>query len=247
MEEFVMHKKKSLAGLIILLGAALLLAACSSPSSPAAPTGDANAVYTQAAATVSAGLTQTAQKNPAPTETPAPPTATATVTSQPPTATIEQPGPNTAATATKAGDTQPTATKAGNQQVTATKSNVVPTATKPAAPPLATGDKATWVSQSPADKTKIQKSATFTMTYVIKNTGTTTWTTNYALRFYAGSQMDSPKDINLLKDVPPGESATITFTLIAPDTAGNTNTVWVLSTADGANFYSVTLDLEITD
>ncbi len=253
-----MHKKTSLAGIIFLLGAALLLAACSGSTSPAAPTGDANAVYTQAAATVSAGLTQSAAKNPAPTATPAPPTATATTAAKAPTATIEQPGPNNQATATldpskptatkSAGGVQPTATKAGGTpQSTATKSSLVPTATKAVAPPAATGDKGLWVSQSPADKTKIQKSATFTMTYVIKNTGTTTWTTKYALRFFAGSQMNSPTDTNLLKDVPPGESAVITFTLIAPDTAGKSSTVWVMANGDGANFYSVTLDLEITD
>jgi hypothetical protein len=259
MEEFVMHKKISLAGIIVILSAALLLAACSGSKSPAAPTGDANAVYTQAAATVSAGLTQTAAKNPAPSATPAPPTATATTESKAPTPTIEQPGPSNQATATKtpaggiqptatkAAGTQPTATKAAGTQPTATKSSLIPTATKAAAPPPATGDKGLWVSQSPVDKTKIQKSATFTMTYVIKNTGTTTWTTKYALRFYAGSQMSGPNDTNLIKDVPPGESAVITFTMVAPDTAGNTSTVWVLTNADGANFYSVNLDLAITD
>jgi hypothetical protein len=258
MEEFVMHKKTSMAGIIILLATAILLAACSGSNSPAAPTGDANAVYTQAAATVSAGLTQTAVKNPAKTQTPVPPTAT--VENKPAataTATVEQPGPNnqptatkaggTQPTATKAGGTQPTATKAGGTQPTATKSGTVPTATKAAPPPSTTGDKAEWVSQSPTDKTQIQKSATFTMTYVLKNSGTKTWTKNYTLRYYAGSRLESPADINLISDVAPGENATITFTLIAPDDPGETNTVWVLTNADGANFYSVNLLLTITE
>jgi len=240
-----------MAGFVILLAAALVMAACTPGSdSPAAPTGDANAVYTQAAATVSAGLTQTAEKNPAPTQTPVPPTATAQSEPATATPTVQQPGPSNQPTATTAaGAAQPTATKAaGAAQPTATKAGVViPTATKQAAPPAATGDKAEWVSQSPADKTKIQKSATFTMTYVLKNTGTKTWTKNYALRFYAGSRMDSPADTNLLNDVAPGENAVITFTLIAPDAPGETNTVWVLTNADGVNFYSVNLVLTITE
>ena len=255
-----MHKKTTMAGIIILLAAAFLLAACTGSNAPASPTGDANAVYTQAAATVSAGLTATAQKNPAATETQAPPTDTPTNVPLPPTATVAQPGPgNATVTGTQKAGTNPpaqaTATlKPGTTQQaqtpTPTKSGgIVPTATKGAvAPPPTTGDKAVWVSQSPADGTKIQKSATFTMTYVLKNTGTTTWTKGYTLRIFSSdNRFGSPADTNLLGNVAPGESVTILFTLIAPDTVGKASSVWVMTNEAGGNFYSVSLEMDVTE
>lgn len=229
-------KKNVLAGIAALILVTLVLAACSAPETPAAPTADANAVYTQAAGTVAAGLTQTAEKNP--TATPLPPTNTPTMIAS--SATPTQNGAAAASPTTDAA--QPTATLA------AAASTPVPTATKAAgAPAPAAPDKAEWVSQSPADNTNVPKNATFTMTFVLKNTGTTTWTKNYMFRYYAGDRMDSPKDLNLTQEVKPNDSIEITFTLIAPSEKKTTNSVWVLSNADGQNFYSVFLKLEITD
>jgi hypothetical protein len=85
------------------------------------------------------------------------------------------------------------------------------------------------------------------VTFVLKNTGTTTWTKDYQFRFYAGDQMNAPKDLNLTKEVKPNESIEILFTMIAPGEKKNTNSVWVLSNANGQNFYNVFLALEITD
>lgn len=234
-----MHKKTYLAGIVVLLAAALALAACSSPSAPAAPTADANAVYTQAAATVAANLTQDASKNPTDTPTFAPPTDTPTTVNALPAVTDTPSGsPNTTVTTT------PLAT---GTQATATKSSslLVPTATKASGPAPVTGDKAEWVSQGPTDGSSIPVSATFNVVYVLKNTGTTTWTTQYTLRFYAGDQMSSPKDTNITKVVKPGETVQIPFVMIAPSSAGKTHTIWAFSNADGVNFYYVTMDLVI--
>jgi hypothetical protein len=240
MEEFVMHKKTILAGTFILLAAVLVLSACGTKAPPAAPTADANAVYTQAAATVSAGLTQAAEKNP--TATPAPPTATPTNVNEKPSPTVAQPGPGaeTATATLEAGVTpQATATTAG--------ATAVSTATKAAGATAAVSDKAEWVAQSPPDKVKIQVNATFNMKFVMKNTGKTTWTKRYALRYYAGP-ISAPKDINLTKEVKPGETVEILFVLVAPDTAKKENlNIWVLSTDQGVNFSTVTLDFETTN
>jgi hypothetical protein len=248
MEEFVMYKKIHLAGLVILLVAVLALSACNAAPPPPAPTADANAVYTQAAATVAANLTQSANQNPAPTSTFPPPTETPTAINAQPSATLAQPGPgNTTQTATVAANTN--TTPAANTTVTATLKagvTVVPTATKAAgAPAPATGDKAAWVSQGPNDGASIPVSATFNVIYTLKNTGTTTWTTKYSLRYYAGDKMSSPNDTSLTKEVKPGETVSIPFLLIAPDGATKTHTIWTLSNADGVNFYYVTMDLEI--
>jgi hypothetical protein len=234
-------KNNVMVGIAVVLIAAFALAACGTPAAPAAPTADANAVYTQAAATVAAGLTQTAEKNPAPTATPAP--ATSTPTMMVPTATQASGGTQAVtATSTQAsGTAMPTATNAANG------STPVPTATKASAPPPSTGDKAEWVSQSPVDNTKVPKNATFNVTFVLKNIGTTTWTKDFMFRFFGGEQLGGPKDLNLTKEVKPGETVEILFTLVAPDTKKNTETVWVLTNANGQNFYNVYLKLEITD
>jgi hypothetical protein len=248
-----MHKKTHLAGIVLMLVAALVLPACSGSPAPAAPTADANAVYTQAAATVGAQLTQSASNNPTPTPTFPPPTETPTAINSQPTATLQQPGPdNTTPTATLAGNTTPAVTStlaAGSKTATPTLkpgTTLVPTATKAAvAPPAATGDKAAWVSQGPTDGSTIPISATFNVYYNLKNTGTTTWTKTYALRYFGGDKLSSPNDLNLTQEVKPGETVNIPFLLIAPDSAGKTHTIWALTNDQGVNFYYVTLDLNI--
>ena len=86
-----MLRSKTTTGLSVILAAAFILAACQQ-ATPVAPTMDANAIYTQAAATVAAGLAQTQASQPS--STPAPATATPTGTAtQALNATVAQPGP----------------------------------------------------------------------------------------------------------------------------------------------------------
>ena len=218
-------------GLSLVLAASFLLAACQS-ATPAAPTLDANAIYTQAAATVAAGLAQTQASQPTQTPKPATPTYTNIPnTNLTPSSTLPVPG--TAQTLLP-----------GTPSATVGALTAVPSATK-SAPQPSVADKAEWVSQSPTDKTQIQTNAKFLIKYVLKNTGTTTWTTKYTFRYYAGDKMGVPNDLNLLKDVSPNQTVEIVFEATAPSGKGNTNTVWVMSNADGINFYSVFMALEI--
>lgn len=241
-----MTKKHLLAGLIFLVAGSILIAACSAQQTPtAAPTIDANAIYTQAAQTVQAGLAQTQVVEPtaAPTETVAPtntmdPNFAAAMTS---TAKSVQPG---GATATVAGTTGqatpiPTWTKAAGVLPTATKAVV-------AQQPKNTGDKAELVGQEPGDGSTVGKSDIVTTTLTFKNTGTTTWKKGtYALVYYAGDRMNSPADFQMPKDVAPGETVTMVFQLQAPDSTGTKKIIWVVRNADGVNFYSLWLQLEV--
>jgi len=59
--------------------------------------------------------------------------------------------------------------------------------------------------------------------------------------------MGSPNDLNLLKEVKPNETVEIVFEATAPSKLGKTNTIWVLTNAEGQNFYSVFMDLEFID
>lgn len=239
-----MTKKNVLAGLILLLAGSLVISACSAQQTPTpAPSIDTNAIYTQAAQTVQAGLAKTpVEPTRAPTETQA-----ATATMDPnialaltATAQSVQPG---GATATLAAG-QPTATT-GAVVPTATTGVVLPTQTKAA--PKSTGDKAELISQIPGDGSKVSKNQEFDVSLTFKNTGTTTWTKLYALKFYAGDRMGSPRDVVMTKEVPPGDSITLSFVMKASDKKGAKRTIWVLQNPDGVNFYSLYLDTDIID
>lgn len=244
-----MTKKNIIAGLILLVAGSLLIAACSGGQPPAAATAtvDANAIYTQAAETVQAGMSQTQASQP--TATIAPPTAEPTNTMDPAMAA----GLTATANAVlQPGNTTPAAgqTPVAGATLAATATVVkLPTATSAvvAPPPASKGDKAELVDQSPKDGYSIQKKSSFDMTLVVKNAGTNTWNTNYKLAFFAGERMDSPQDFNMPRDVKPGETVKLVFTLKAPDSTGEKTIIWVMQNADGANFYPIYLKLNVTD
>ena len=168
-------------GILILLS--LVIVSCSAAQTPTAVnTVDANLVYTEAAQTVQAGLNATASARPQATVTNTPePTATRPAerptATQPPVAGAAQP------TATPEGAAAPSPTATVNAQATNTPASA-------GAPPAKTsGDKCDWVDQSPKDGSQVQKDASWDMTIVVKNSGVTTWTTKYALRFWGGDRL----------------------------------------------------------
>ncbi len=199
--------------LLFLLSGLVLLSACS--RSEATPTTDPVLIFTQAAETVAAGLTQTAASLP---------TATPTVT-LPPTNTPE---PTQAVSPTSAET--PTAT-------------IPPTATRPSL-----ADRADFVTQSPLDGTVMYPEQPFTLTWTVKNIGTTTWTTAYQVRFFLGDATlrFGASDIRFPKEVKPNENVDLVLNMKAPNKAGNYRTIWVLTNADGQNFYTLTLDIKVS-
>lgn len=198
---------------IVLIGGTILLSGCGKTSA-STPTLDANAVYTQAAITVAAKLTQTAASQPTATATPTPePTSTqmeVTPTLSTPLATTQAPLPT----------------------------NTV----KPTLP-----DQALWISQSPTDGTEFTPNQSFTMTWRIKNTGSSTWTTQYQFRFYAGSggRMNA-SDIVLPKEVKSDNEIDIVLQMRAPALPGDYNSIWVLTNSEGTNFYSVSIVIKVS-
>jgi len=233
-----MTKKHILAGLSVLVSLSLLLSACTTPqaTSEAAPTVDANAIYTQAAQTVQASQAQTqaAQPTNPPTNTPAPtftmdPTIAAGLT-----ATANAVLPPGAATSAAS----PTATTGGLLGfATATQS----------APAAATGDKCEWVSNSPADNTQIPKNATFDANIRVRNSGTTTWSTRYALRYYAGDRMGAPSDFYVQRAVAPNDTYDFLFEMKAPDSTGTKEILLVVQNPDGRNMCFINIPLIITE
>ena len=237
-------------GLLILVAASLLMAACSTPQATpsAAPTVDANAIYTQAAQTVQAGQAQTQAAKP-PTQAPTQAAATPTVTMDPNmaaglTATAKAvlgPGAASGPTATL----QPGAPTPTQGKITPL---VLPTATKAVVqPPASTGDKCEWVFNSPADNTSIPRNSSFDASIRVKNIGTTTWDNRYALRYYAGDKMGAPSDFVVQHAVKPNEAYDFNFPMKAPDSTGKKEVLLVVQNPDGRNMCFINMPLNITD
>jgi hypothetical protein len=126
------------------------------------------------------------------------------------------------------------ATAAPTEVISASPS---PTATLTSGTPTTgTDNRAQWVSQTVADDTTFTPGETFTMTWTLKNVGTSTWTTAYRLRFYSGDSFSAPKEVFLPREVLPGETIDIALPMKAPARAGTYRSVWVMSTEVRSNF-----------
>jgi hypothetical protein len=102
----------------------------------------------------------------------------------------------------------------------------------------------TYVSQTIADGTKFKAGEQFTLSWVVKNIGTTTWNSTYRVRFFGGTRF-GVEDFQIGKTVAPNAALTITVHMTAPDKVGQYNSIWVLTNNDGSNFGSFTFSLEV--
>jgi hypothetical protein len=103
-------------------------------------------------------------------------------------------------------------------------------------PGVSTTDLAEWVSQSIADDTVFEPGETFTITWQLKNAGTSTWTVGYLLRFYSGNNFSAPIEVLLGRVALPGETVDISVPMKAPNTPGNYRTDWVMANESRSNF-----------
>jgi hypothetical protein len=195
---------------VVVVGAFLCLlwlSACGSAAPTATPTIDLNPFRTEVAATVFAQVTRDLALTPSPTQIPSP-TPTSTQTATPTQAA--SPSPGTVATSPGGTPGTPVAT-AGN-------------------------DLAQWVSQSIADGTVFAPGEAFTITWRLKNVGTTTWSVAYMLRFYSGDAFGAPPEVLLGRVVLPGETVDISIPMKAPTRPGDYRSDWVMSTENRSNF-----------
>ena len=145
---------------------------------------------------------------------------------------------------------QPTSTPTLEPSLTPTQTETQPvdvaspTVTVTAGTPTATQqvisgeDAGQWRAQDPADNTEFAPGETFTVTWTIENTGTSTWTQNYYIKFASGEQMDAEDQVFLPYDVPPGTNVQISVEFKAPMTAGEYQSTWSLLNANDKAFYT---------
>lgn len=208
--------------LFLTVASVAVLTACGA-ATPAAPTADPNAIYTQAVMTVNAGLTQTAAARPSDTPTPEPTATTA------PTETVE---PSVTPTQEAVSGTAfPTLPQPGQAAQPTAKPGSLPLATTAALGQA--GDHASFGSQSPADNSHFNGGVQAKVFWSLVNTGTTTWNKSYTLKWVGGTQLSGQTSIKLDRDVAPGKKGEFYTILIAPTKNGTFVSYWKLYNASG--------------
>jgi hypothetical protein len=85
----------------------------------------------------------------------------------------------------------------------------------------------------------------FTMEVTLMNTGETTWTTAYYIKFSSGERMSAPEKIFMPYSVPPGKNAIITITFKAPDSLGTKRSTWAMVNAANKEFSVFWCEIEV--
>ena len=199
---------------IMLLLAVMLVTSACQPFLVSQPTQAPDALYTQAAATISVQLTLEAGE-----------TAVAQLTQA-----ASQP------TATETAS--PTPTLASSPTVTPSPtSTLVPSPTLPPSPtPLPCNIAAFVKDVTIPDGSAFESGQYFTKTWRLQNVGSCTWTTAYDLIFVRGDRMDGSVEVDLPATVRPGETVDVTVALRAPNGSGTYTGYWQLRDANGQIF-----------
>ena len=164
--------------------------------------------------------------------------------------TNDNPVQTAAAQTVAALTTQIAATDSANQMLTPSAEPVntatptglpMPTNTPlPTATPTPEGvcDQAAFVSETIPDNTDYTPNTAFTKTWMIKNSGTCTWNSSYAVVFTSGNNaMGAPAAQQLTSGtVAPGQSITISMGLTAPSLTGNYKAEFKLRNSNGVIF-----------
>ncbi len=86
------------------------------------------------------------------------------------------------------------------------------------------------------DGSFVSRNNTFVKIWRIKNIGTCSWTTSYALVFTSGDSMSGPSAVALAGTVNPGQYIEVPITFTAPGKDGNYRGYWKLRNASGVLF-----------
>jgi len=116
---------------------------------------------------------------------------------------------------------------------------VVPT--EPALPaasdtPTLACDKATFVSETIPDGSDFAPSSAFTKTWRVRNIGTCTWNTSYAIVFDHGDSLSAPAAVAFPGVVAPGQEVDLSINMVAPAAPGTYESFWKFRNASGVIF-----------
>ncbi len=99
-------------------------------------------------------------------------------------------------------------------------------------------DRASFVSDvTIPDGEELEPNESFTKTWRLKNNGSCTWTSSYALTFDSGDSMSGPASKQLTSGtVAPGATMDVSVNLTAPSSPGTYKGYWKLRNGSGVNF-----------
>ncbi len=86
------------------------------------------------------------------------------------------------------------------------------------------------------DGSVLTSGTAFTKTWRLKNVGTCSWSTSYALVFVNGDGLNGPTSVNLSKVVNPGDLVDLSVNLNTPTKSGHYRGFWKLRTNSGVLF-----------
>ncbi|HEY9527003.1 MAG TPA: NBR1-Ig-like domain-containing protein [Anaerolineales bacterium] len=112
------------------------------------------------------------------------------------------------------------------------------TAVPPLSPvPQSICDAASFVSDvTYPDGSNVPLGGSFTKIWRLKNTGTCTWTTSYALVFISGDRLNAPAAVALPTNVGPGQTVDLAVNLAAPNQTNHYRGYWKLRNASNVLF-----------
>ncbi|HTP00158.1 MAG TPA: NBR1-Ig-like domain-containing protein [Anaerolineales bacterium] len=103
--------------------------------------------------------------------------------------------------------------------------------------PPASCDRAQFIADvTVPDGTVFAPGTGFLKTWRLKNIGSCTWTTGYAMVFDVGEKMSGPDSVPMPKTVSPGQTVDVSLNLAAPSTAGSYRGYWEFQNASGIRF-----------
>ena len=86
------------------------------------------------------------------------------------------------------------------------------------------------------DWSSIYAGEPFVKTWKVKNVGACSWTKEYKIFFYNGTQMQGPASVAFPQTVNPGESVNLSVNMVAPSSTGSYTGSWMLKSANGTVF-----------
>ncbi len=86
------------------------------------------------------------------------------------------------------------------------------------------------------DYSKIEAGATFTKTWLVKNTGTCSWEEGYQFTFLEGDHLGGPDEVQVTEIITPDTEYTFSVGLTAPEDPGTFKGTWQLYDSEGEAF-----------
>lgn len=116
---------------------------------------------------------------------------------------------------------------------------VIPTATVSYVPPGSTADNSTWVADvNYPDGSVLGKGEAFTKTWRFKNSGSTTWNSEFSIIYLEGNLLgrNDETTFSLASETAPGKTADISIPFTAPSEPGEYYSIWKLFNPAGQQF-----------